>query len=225
MATVVERTANTSGTVVLEDIDWETYLTLRDNPANDRIRMTYFDGTLYLMSPEYIHEFEIDRLALLIRFVSKSLGLTIKGVRSTTLKRGRQRRGRKGAGKEPDAAFHIGQSERQMRLKRTLELEVDPPPDLAIEVDNKADSTAALSVYAKLGVPEVWRYAPRESVPLRFYRLVGKNYQEVERSFSLPVLTPSLVLEGLSLAESEEVDENAWMDLIVEWARALLPPP
>jgi Uma2 family endonuclease len=225
MATDVEHVVNTSGAVVLRDITWGTYLKLRDNSANDSVRMTYLDGTLYLMSPEYIHEFEIGRLALLIRFVSKSLGLTIKGAGSTTLKCDQKSQRRKGAGKEPDTAFHIGANERRMRLKRTLDLEVDPPPDLAIEVDNKADSTAALSVYARLGVPEVWRYAPREEIQFRFYRLIGKRYEEVERSICLPVLTPSLVLEGLALAESEDVDENAWMDLIVEWARALPAPP
>jgi Uma2 family endonuclease len=225
LATDVERLVDASGAVVLQDIAWETYVGLRAIPANQGVRMTYLDGTLYLMSPEYIQEFEIDRLALLIRFVSKSLGMTIKGVGSTTLKRGQKRQRRKGAGKEPDTAFHLGPNERQMRLKRTLDLEVDPPPDLAIEVDNKADSTAALSVYARLGVPEVWRYTPREEIPLRFYWLVGKRYEEIERSISLPVLTTSLVHEGLALAESENVDENAWMDLIVEWARALPAPP
>jgi Uma2 family endonuclease len=225
MATDVERVAETGEAVVLRDIDWETYLAHRANPANDSVRMTYLDGTLYLMSPEYIHEFEIDRLALLIRFVSKSLGLTIKGAGSTTLKRGPQTNEPRGAGKEPDTAFHFGDHERQMRSKRTLDLDVDPPPDLAIEVDNKSDSTDALPVYARLEVPEVWRYTPREEVPLRFYCLVGKSYQEVERSLCLPVLTTALVLEGLGLAEAEDVDENAWMDLIVEWARALPAPP
>ena len=29
---------------------------LRDNPENHRVRMTYLDGTLILMSPELIHE-------------------------------------------------------------------------------------------------------------------------------------------------------------------------
>jgi Uma2 family endonuclease len=111
-----------------------------------------------------------------------------------------------------------------MRLKRTLDLEVDPPPDLAVEVDNKADSTDALPVYARLEVPEVWSYTPREEVPLRFYCLVSKSYQEVGRSGCLPVLTPALVLEGLSMAESEEIGENAWTDLIVEWARGLPRP-
>jgi Uma2 family endonuclease len=111
-----------------------------------------------------------------------------------------------------------------MRLKRTLDLEVDPPPVLAVEVDNKVDS-ASLSVYSRLGVPEVWRYAPREGIPIRFYWLIGKTYEEVDRRLCLPVLTTSLVLEGLALAELEDVDENAWMDLIVDWARALSAPP
>jgi Uma2 family endonuclease len=225
MATVVERMANTSGAVVLEDIDWETYLTLRDNPANDRVRMTYFDGTLYLMSPEYIHEYGVVLLGLFIRSVTKALGQEVKGIGSTTLQHGPRRRGQRGAGKEPDCAFYLGENERRMRRMKSLDLESDPPPDLAIEVDNKADSTAARSVYSRIGVPEVWRYAPAEETALVFYRLVEEEYEEVGRSRCLPVLTPALVLEGLSMGESEDVGENAWMDLIVEWARALPPPP
>jgi Uma2 family endonuclease len=225
MATDVEHVVNTSGAVVLRDITWGTYLTLRDNTANDSVRMTYLDGTLYLMSPEFIHEHGVGLLGLFIRSVTKALGQEIKGIGSTTLQHGPRRRGKRGAGKEPDCAFYLGENERRMRKAKSLDLESDPPPDLAIEVDNKADSTAARPVYARIGVPEVWRYAPGEETSLVFYRLVEEDYEEVGRSVCLPILTPALVLEGLDMAESEDVGENAWMDLIVEWARALPAPP
>jgi Uma2 family endonuclease len=225
MATDVEHAVNTSGAVVLRDISWGTYLKLRDNPANDSVRMTYLDGTLYLMSPEFIHEHGVGLLGLFIRSVTKALGQEIKGIGSTTLQHGPRRRGQRGAGKEPDCAFYLGENEKRMRKMKSLDLDTDPPPDLAIEVDNKADSTAARPVYARIGVPEVWRYAPGEETSLLFYRLVEEDYEEIGRSVCLPILTPALVLEGLGMAESEDVGENAWMDLIVEWARALPAPP
>jgi Uma2 family endonuclease len=41
--------------------------------------------------------------------------------------------------------------------KRRLDLTIDPPPDLAIEVD--VTSKTQLSAYAILGVPELWRFS------------------------------------------------------------------
>lgn len=41
--------------------------------------------------------------------------------------------------------------------KNRLNLSVDPPPDLAIEID--VTSKTQLSAYVALGVPELWCYA------------------------------------------------------------------
>lgn len=208
--------------VLLRGVAWETYLDLRDNPENRRIRMTYLDGTLILMSPDTIHEEGADLLGVLIRAVAKGLGVQVKGTRSTTLRLGRARRG---AAKEPDTSFYLGANELRMRRMKALDLTVDPPPDLAIEVDNKADSEAALPVYARLGVPEVWRYTPAEEVALRFYRLEGSGYEEVDRSLSIPILTPALVLEALRALDESEMGEVAWADYVVDWTRRIAAGP
>src|SRR5438876_2601888 len=47
--------------------------------------------------------------------------------------------------------------EPQVRGKRRIDLRVDPPPDLALEVDVTHRSLDRMSIYARLGVPEVWR--------------------------------------------------------------------
>ncbi len=41
---------------VLRGISWKDYLRLRDNPENYHVRMSYLDGTLILMSPQFIHD-------------------------------------------------------------------------------------------------------------------------------------------------------------------------
>src|SRR5689334_17092339 len=125
--------ADPSGSITLRDVDWETYCQLRDNPANYHIRMDYLDGELTLMSPEPIHDEGAETLGLLIRGVTSGLGLEVKGIRTTTLRRGTTPT--KGSGKEPDNAFYLGENERAMRnlkKKGKLDLTVDPPPDLAI---------------------------------------------------------------------------------------------
>ena len=60
-----------------------------------------------------------------------------------------------------------------MRGKRRVDLNFDPQPDLAIEVD--VTSKTQLDVYAKLGVPELWRY---EKNKLRIDILQAGSYQQ-----------------------------------------------
>jgi len=209
--------------MVLEGISWETYVGLRDLEENDHIRMTYLDGTLILMSPQFIHDRGAWRLGLLVCHVAEALAIDVAGTGNTTFRRGGRGK-RKGTGKEPDNAFYVGANESRIRNKDTIDLTVDPPPDLAIEVDNKRDSRVALKIYARLGVPEVWRFhAPKRT--LWFGRLVGEGYETIDMSLCLPVLTPALVLEALGVAQGPDMSDTRWLGWLREWARGLPVPP
>ena len=122
--------------------------------------MSYLDGTLILMSPELIHDRYGRRLAMVIDEVTEALGIFVEGIATTTLRRKRMGRPR-GAARSPITASTSVRTRVRMHRRDVLDLEVDPPPDLAIEVDYKADSAKALKLYARLGVPEVWRYKPQ----------------------------------------------------------------
>jgi Uma2 family endonuclease len=69
----------------------------------------------------------------------------------------------RGRGKEPDKAFYFANAA-AIRGKETIDLRVDPPPDLWIEVDNRGSSKGKLQLYAALGVPELWRYQARRAL-------------------------------------------------------------
>ena len=206
---------------VLRGIAWATYLRLRDNPHNYRTRMSYLDGTLILMSPEYIHDHRNRRLALVVDMVAWVHRIPHQGTGTTTLRR-KEPGPRKGTGKEPDYGFYFNDNDLRMRDKEDIDLDVDPPPDLAIEVDNKADSSKALKLYARLGVPEVWRYKTKTR-KLWFGRLSGDHYERIERSLNLPRLTPALVLEALEAAG--RLGELEWKDWLLAWARDLPEAP
>jgi Uma2 family endonuclease len=222
MATDVRQTraAEEPGTV-LRGISWKTYLELRDNPNNYHIRMSYLDGTLILMSPQFIHDKYGRRFSLLIDMVTMALLIPVQGTATTTLRR--QGPGpRKGTSKEPDVGFYFGENVPRMRNKDDINLDLDPPPDLVVEVDNTRDSSRALKLYARLGVPEVWRYR-RKTKALWFGRLAGDHYEPIDRSINLPRLTPSLVVQALE--ESERMDELEWKIWLLAWARDLPEAP
>ena len=109
-----------------------------------------------------------------------------------------------------------------MRNKDSIILEVDPQPDLAIEIDNKSDSFKALALYARIGVPEVWRYKARKKI-LWFGRLVGDRYETIEHGLNLPRLTPARVL--IALDKMNEIGETAASPWLREWTRGLPEPP
>jgi Uma2 family endonuclease len=207
-------TPRASKELALQRVPYDVYARLRDEPTNGHLRMAFHDGTLEIMSPEYIHEVPSRRLGLLIAILAGELGLPCTGSASTTFRR----RGAgpfKGGGKEPDESFYLA-NEHKILGKATIDLDKgDPPPDLWIEVDNRAGTKGRLPVYAALGVPEVWRYNARKKT-IWFGRLddTGK-YDEVERSVALPMLTRSLVLEALSLGDSRS--ESVYYRLVRDW--------
>jgi Uma2 family endonuclease len=214
------RVRKTARTDVLRGVDWESYVRMRNHPGNSHLRMSYLDGTLICVSPQYIHDRYGLRFAFLVAAVCEGLGIPAQGTLSTTL----QRKGpgqRKGAAKEPDMGFYFRENELRMRNKDSITLDLDPAPDLAIEIDNKSDSSKALALYARIGVPEVWRYKTRTK-GLWFGRLVGEKYESIEVSHNLPMLTPAPVLAALD--KMNEIGETAANPWIREWARSLPDP-
>ncbi len=92
-------------------------------------------------------------MELLVALFAGETGANAYGVGSTTLKREYPERGF-----EPDACFYV-QNEEHIRGKPRIDLNVDPTPDLVIEVDIASPSVNKLSIYARIRVPEVWRQA------------------------------------------------------------------
>ena len=204
-----------TATETLRNVDWATYCKLRDDPANDHLRMTYLDGDLTIVSPDLIHDIDSRGIMIEVMAVARAWCIRCMVVGTTTLRKEGQGP-LQGAGKEPDEGFFLGDDVARIRGKTVLDLSIDPPPNLALEVDNTGDSEVALPTYARIGVPEVWRFDAVERT-LWFGRLVGDHYEEAGRSLGLPRLTPSLVIEALD-ARMRSLDDTDWLD---GWARTL----
>jgi hypothetical protein len=103
-----------------------------------------------------------------------------------------------------------------MAGRRRLDLRRDPPPDLSIEVDVTHSSMDRLSIYAALGVPEVWQL---DADTLTFYVLDEKgNYRSVPNSRSFPLVAPADLMRFLQPAR-QAGDQNVMVRQFREWIR------
>jgi Uma2 family endonuclease len=116
-------------------------------------------------------------------------------------------------GFEPDSCFYIQHAE-AIRNNEEIDLTVDPPPDLVIEIDITSPSLDKFPLYAAVGVPEVWRYDGRH---VAIYRLAGERYVEVPHSVVLPLLTTERATRFLE--ERKQVSSTAWLRAVRVWAR------
>jgi Uma2 family endonuclease len=81
---------------------------------------------------------------------------------------------------EPDACFYI-QNQAAVIGKNRLDMSVDPPPDLAIEID--LISRTQLDNYQILGVSELWRYGKQG---LQINVLQAGEYVDSNSSYTFP---------------------------------------
>jgi Uma2 family endonuclease len=194
MSTIPARPARSRG-LVLRGIDWKTYSRLVWAFAEHRgVRLTYDRGRLEIMSPLLVHDGDADFLGQLIVVLTEELGLPRLAGGSTTLRRRKHRKGL-----EPDRCYWIA-NEAAIRGKKRLDLRVDPPPDLAIEVDVTSSSLDRMAIYAALGVPEVWRL---DGSSLTFQVLAAGSYTVVTHSRSFPLVTPADLMGFVALRATQ----------------------
>ena len=162
--------------VRLSNIPWDLYETLRNEAANRNVRMTFARGFLEMMSPSHGHELVAYLLGRLIDVWTEERGLAVRAGRTTTFQRKDLERGL-----EPDNCYYI-QHVSQVRDRGELDLAIDPPPDLVVEVDVSSSSLVRLPSFASMGVPEVWRWRQER---ILVYRLAGDDYQPSDASQAL----------------------------------------
>jgi Uma2 family endonuclease len=194
--------------VWLSGIPWEDYVRLRNVPESRNVRMTYDGGVLALMSPSKLHERVAELLGRLILAWTEERGIPVQSCGTMTFQRADLEQGL-----EPDKCYYV-RHEAAVRAREELDLTVDPPPDLVVEVDVSSSSRDRLPLYERLGVPEVWLW--RDDV-LRLLVLDEKRrYVEADDSVALPGF-PRPTAERL-LAARREQDETA---LVREFREAI----
>ncbi|WP_204103675.1 MULTISPECIES: Uma2 family endonuclease [Spirulina sp. CCY15215] len=165
--------------LTLSGVTWQTFKTLLAEIGEDRAcRITYNEEVLEFRMPLQEHEKPKILLGSFIEGIADELEIEVMQLGSWSLKREDLR-----SFIEPDTCFYI-QNESRVR-GRTINLDRDPPPDLAIESDYTHSSINKQSIYAALGIPELWRYSQRT---LFVYHLIANSYQQQEESLAFPFL-------------------------------------
>jgi Uma2 family endonuclease len=212
MATAVEpRTVPIEGEkrFLLRDVGWEGYLTLLRLVGDGAIRITYDRGDAELMSPLLKHERGRSRLARLVEILGEELKIPMIAAGATTLKRKDLDRGL-----EADASYYINDIAR-VPEDENLDLEKDPPPDLAIEIEITCSVLPRLGIYGALGVAEIWR---SDGQRIKFLaRQQDGSYQEMQQSTFLPTISLDEVQRFA--VEVREHDDNAWARCFRRWVR------
>lgn len=179
--------------VQLENISWTDFeAILAELGEHRRTRIAYSEGILEIMAPLPEHETAKVFIGDFVKILLDETGVEWISLGSTTFKQQLM-----AAGIEPDDCFYIQNCGRMVGRDR-LDLVIDPPPDLAIEIN--LTSRTQISAYAALRVPEVWCY---ESGKLYISVLQDGNYVDASVSptfpnFPLLELIPQFIKRGQS---------------------------
>lgn len=137
--------------LLLQNISWEEFEYILDELGDKRgSRVSYSKGLLEIMVPLPEHELSKKMIGDLVSALLDELGVDFWPLGSVTIKKKSM-----SEGVEPDECYYIT-NEAAVRGRDRLNFEIDPPPDLAIEID--ITSRTAFDNYQALGVPEFWKY-------------------------------------------------------------------
>jgi len=142
--------------VVLHGVPWPMYVKLRNMPENYGIRMTYDHGELEIMSPSWQHERIAELLCTLIDIWTLEFRTPRQNCGMMTIQREDL-----DLGFEPDKCYYV-QHEAAIRNKEGPDFSIDPPPDLAIEVEKSRSAESKMLIYQSFKVPELWRVVREE---------------------------------------------------------------
>jgi len=165
---------------VFENVSWDYYTQtlLALDASGQHARVTYDRGRMEIMTVGRRHEIIKKAIGRLLETYAGELRIGIEGVGNVTCRRKDIERGL-----EADECYYV--TSEYHGNDDLLDLDNNPPPDLAVEVEVSRGIGTRRSIYAELGVPEVWRF---DGVNVLVMSLVDNRYEPVGRSRFFPAL-------------------------------------
>ena len=197
--------------LILCGIRWATYQQLAADLGEQPVRLAYDQGILEIMTPSFEHERFNRLLADIAQAIAFGKDISVEQAGSTDFSREDIERGF-----QPDSCFYLGDNLDAIKGKKRLDISIDPPPDLVIEVDITNRSLDKLPLYAAIGVMEVWRFNLDRII---VYCLHGTTYQEVSTSTVFEGVNATDLLSFVQ--QSDEMSRKALFFHIMRWAEGL----
>ncbi|MCT7958645.1 Uma2 family endonuclease [Laspinema palackyanum] len=193
---------------LITDVSWPMYEQLLEEYAEKPgVRINYSQGVLEVMVPLPEHEDDKIIISNLVEVLLEELDIEFRNLASTTFKSEKMQQGL-----EADSCFYI-ENEAAIRGKKRIDLTVDPPPDLAIEIDITARTR--FNNYEALGVGELWRF---DGTRLEINVLQGGKYVQVSESPHFPGLPLGEVIPQY-LEQSKVEGRNKAIKAFRAWVR------
>jgi Uma2 family endonuclease len=192
--------------ITFRNLDWHAFKQIQSLlTERTRARFTYDNGVLEITMPLEGHERSARLIEIFVRVLVVELGMKIKTMGSTTLDREDLLKSA-----EPDNGYYI--QNYALVANREINLNVDPAPDLVVEVDITNTDLNKNSLYASMGVPEFWRFNGRE---WKILQLTNGVYVECDRSPTFPLIEKNDLYQFLERAlldeVSAEIDFRQWV--------------
>jgi Uma2 family endonuclease len=178
-----------AGRVTLERVPWNDYESLLALVGDRALRLTYDRGRLEIEMPSVEHERLKSFVGRLIETYALEAGIDVFAAGSATWRRQPAQ-----GGLEADECYYVHHYSAVVD-KKQIDLANDPPPDLAIEIDLSTSSIDKASVYARIGIPELWRLHDDELECLQLSQ--AGTYEPARASSALPKLNLNLVADAL----------------------------
>src|ERR1035438_1006394 len=154
-------------------VSWEAYKALSAGICDDSSPRLVYDGeTLEIMSPGSKHERIAARIADFLSSVVIEWNFNIESTRSTAFEA-------QPHGFEGDDSYYIASAPKVLDWDN-VSLATDPPPDLIIEVDISKRRFDKKNLYARIGIPEFWRFDGRTG--LEAFALIDGGYVAIDVS-------------------------------------------
>lgn len=186
--------------LLLADVSWQQFESILTDLGEHRAaRVSYSDGSLEIMVPLPEHEKAKEIIGDMIKILLDSENINYDALGSITLKSEKMMQG-----VEPDTCFYI-QNQALVIGKNRLDMNLDPPPDLAVEID--LTSRTALDNYRILGVPELWRYSKQglEIMVLQDSKYVAFDFSPIFPEIPIVSLINQYVQQSQVLGSSQAI--------------------
>jgi Uma2 family endonuclease len=205
--------------VVIADVTWNDYLRLVGAVAEgENCRVAYDGKDIELMMVGPVHDSYSEILGVFVNLTAEELEIDLRGMRSTTWKRKKLRRGI-----EADLSSYFDPAKvvafDAALARRSRKLKDYPNPDMAVEVDISRPKIDRQGIYAALQVFEVWRVFD-EHVSIEQLQPEGTYAPTVGSRFLY--VTPDEIERWVLREEAR--GGVTWKQRLREWVRSEIAP-